>query len=100
MSILLTALTDTVAAVAADIPQPNPNPPIPEELKTKTSDVLGIAKWVLGPAGVIGLLIFAIRMAVIHNRGEGDQQLGSFGKIMLALVIGATAVGIVGFFLT
>lgn len=90
-------VSDVVAATQATSYEPSPNPPIPDELTKKVRDVLGIAKWFLGPAGVLGLIIFGLMMAISSRRNEGDVQLGLFGKIILGVLIGSSAVGIVGF---
>lgn len=94
------ALSDPsqITAVATSY-TPTDNPPLPGEFTKKVRDVLGIAKWVLGPAGVLGLIIFGITMAISGRRNDGDVELGRFGKVILGVLIGSSAVGIVGFVL-
>ncbi|WP_367318316.1 hypothetical protein [Streptomyces sp. HUAS ZL42] len=73
----------------ADVPQPAKK--APGDLANKVNLVLGIAAWAGTAAGVAGVLITGIMMAVSMKRGEGSEHLSRLGMVAGGCVLVATA---------
>lgn len=71
-------------------------PPAPPPGVDKIMVIVSWVFWGGGIAGVIGLIILGITMAVSHNRGHGSTEFGSkLGYIFGGLVLIGAAGGIV-----
>ncbi|NGO47339.1 MULTISPECIES: hypothetical protein [Streptomyces] len=76
---------------------PNPEKKAPPELATAVDTVLGIAAWAGTAAGVAGILITGIMMAVSMKRGEGSEHMSRLGMVLGGCVLVSTAGPIVQF---
>lgn len=61
--------------------------------------VLNIMAWLVTAAGVAGLLIVGIRMAIAVRNGDRDEHVREFLMVMSACVLGATAGPVVSYLL-
>jgi hypothetical protein len=64
---------------------------VPEELKKKVRQLLGIVAWTVTACCIVGVLAVAMKMAVNHGRGEGGQHFSGLGMVGLACVLGSSA---------
>jgi hypothetical protein len=69
----------------------------PAAVTNELNYVLGIIAWLATAAGVMGLLIVGIRMAVSLRAGQGQEHLVQFATVLAACVIAATAGPLVNF---
>ncbi|MFE9685396.1 hypothetical protein [Streptomyces sp. NPDC006285] len=76
-----------------------PKPPrqAPGELGKAVDTVLGIAAWAGTAAGVAGVLVTGIMMAVSVKRGEGSEHFSRLGMVLGGCVLVATASPLVAF---
>lgn len=58
--------------------------------------ILKWVAWVVSGICVVGVLMVAGRMAVMHNRGEGGQHLTGIGYVLGACVLVGAASALVG----
>ncbi|MET7761880.1 hypothetical protein ABZS71_07535 [Streptomyces sp. NPDC005393] len=71
----------------------------PAKVTQPLDQILGYMAWLASAAGVMGLLIVGMRMAVSLRQGEGQEHLVQFATVMGACVIAATAGPVVNFLL-
>ncbi|MEU0147670.1 hypothetical protein ABZ119_17180 [Streptomyces sp. NPDC006288] len=76
---------------------PNPERQAPGALADAVDTVLGIAGWAGTAAGVAGVLVTGIMMAVSMKRGEGSEHLSRLGMVLGGCVLVATAGPIITF---
>ncbi|MFI0817279.1 hypothetical protein ACH4TX_12340 [Streptomyces sp. NPDC021098] len=69
----------------------------PAEVTQPLNEVLGYMAWLASAAGVMGLLIVGMRMAISLRQGEGQEHLVQFATVIGACVIATTAGPIVNF---
>ncbi|WP_371577811.1 hypothetical protein [Streptomyces sp. NBC_01314] len=88
------------------MPTPPPKddgPPPPIEISPSVTAnldyVLNIMAWLVTAAGVAGLLIVGIRMAIAVRNGDRDEHVREFLMVMSACVLGATAGPVVSYLL-
>ncbi|MFD5627455.1 MULTISPECIES: hypothetical protein [unclassified Streptomyces] len=82
-------------ATASAVPQPKSG--APDKLATAVDTVLGIAAWAGTAAGVAGVLITGIMMAVSMKRGESSEHFSRLGMVLGGCVLVSTAGPIVEF---
>ncbi|WBB58532.1 hypothetical protein O7599_23195 [Streptomyces sp. WMMC500] len=70
----------------------------PTELTDAVGTVLGIAAWAGTAAGVVGIIITGVMMAVSMKRGEGSEHMSRLGMVLGGCILVATAGPIVTFF--
>lgn len=83
-------------------PSNSGSPPPIEISPSVTQDldfVLGIMAWLVTAAGVAGLLIVGIRMAIAVRNGDREEHVREFLMVMSACVLGSTAGPVVSFLL-
>ncbi|MFJ6632104.1 hypothetical protein ACIQMR_12000 [Streptomyces sp. NPDC091376] len=64
-----------------DIPQPTPSAPV--ALEEKIELLLGVLAWVGTTAGVVGVLVTGIMMAVSHRRGELSEHMSRLATVLV-----------------
>ncbi|MET4927061.1 hypothetical protein P3L51_32695 [Streptomyces sp. PSRA5] len=98
-------MKDTLLALSAkgwdylatsEVPQPEPK--APGELADAVNTVLGIASWAGTAAGVAGVLITGVMMAVSVKRGEGSEHMSRLGMVLGGCILIAAAGPVVTFF--
>lgn len=94
-----------LAAYAVELARaPVPSPFVPPPAYTpvgEAGELLGLLAWCVTAAGVAGLLIVGIQMAVQLNRGtpgEGAEYFRGLVMVAFACVLGASAGPLVMFF--
>ncbi|MEV7345455.1 hypothetical protein [Streptomyces sp. NPDC093544] len=80
---------------ASAVPQPTSG--APDKLADAVNVVLGIAAWAGTVAGVAGVLITGIMMAVSMKRGESSEHFSRLGMVLGGCVLVSTAGPIVDF---
>jgi hypothetical protein len=70
----------------------------PDELSDAVGTVLGIAGWAGTAAGVAGVLVTGMMMAISVKRGEGSEHLSRLGMVLGGCVLVSTAGPIIEFF--
>lgn len=70
----------------------------PTELSDAVGTVLGIAAWAGTAAGVVGIIVTGVMMAVSMKRGEGSEHMSRLGMVLGGCILVATAGPIVTFF--
>ncbi|WP_413102877.1 hypothetical protein [Streptomyces sp. Inha503] len=78
------------------VPKPTRN--APDGLASAVDTVLGVLAWAGTAAGVAGILITGVMMAMSVKRGEGSEHLSRLGMVLGGCVLVATAGPIVTFF--
>ncbi|MFD0315652.1 hypothetical protein [Streptomyces flavalbus] len=86
---LILAATGGTTGGTGDVPQPEKQ--APGELADAVNTVLGIAAWAGTAAGVAGVIVTGIMMAVSMKRGEGSEHLSRLGMVLGGCVLVATA---------
>ncbi|MFJ4829835.1 hypothetical protein ACIP79_07950 [Streptomyces sp. NPDC088747] len=76
---------------------PKPVSGAPDDLAKAVDTVLGIAAWAGTAAGVAGVLITGIMMAVSMKRGESSEHFSRLGMVLGGCVLVSTAGPIVEF---
>ncbi|WP_446046161.1 hypothetical protein [Streptomyces olivaceus] len=76
----------------------NPKKDAPEELKEGVNLVLGIGAWAGTAAGVGGIIITGVMMAVSMKRGEGSEHMSRLGMVLGGCILVSAAGPIVNFF--
>ena len=71
----------------------------PAKVTGPLDEVLGYMAWLASAAGVMGLLIVGMRMAISLRQGEGQEHLVQFATVLGACIIATTAGPIVSFLL-
>ncbi|OEU96570.1 hypothetical protein [Streptomyces oceani] len=71
----------------------------PAEVTDELNKILGWMAWFASAAGVMGLLIVGMRMAISLRQGEGQEHLVQFATVLGACIIASTAGPIVQFLL-
>lgn len=75
---------------------PDGDPQAPDGWTEKFGRIIGIAKWILLPLGVLGIIATAA-MLFRNNRHEGGEIQERLLKIGFGLFLGLGAGGVVGF---
>ncbi|MFF0728741.1 hypothetical protein [Streptomyces sp. NPDC004134] len=70
----------------------------PGQLSDAVSTVLGIAAWAGTAAGIAGVIVTGIMMAVSVKRGEGSEHMSRLGMVLGGCILVAAAGPIVEFF--
>jgi len=70
---------------------PDPTMKAPGDLANAVNTVLGIAAWAGTAAGVGGIIITGIMMAVSMKRGEGSEHFSRLGMVLGGCVLVSTA---------
>jgi hypothetical protein len=100
----MTSLIDLRARVGvpgslwAAAPDPG-NGQAPAALVQKMDAVIGLVAWLAVAACVAGVLIVAIRMALLHRRGELGEHMSGLGSVAGACVLIGAASGLVNYFI-
>ncbi|PVZ93286.1 hypothetical protein DDQ50_16435 [Amnibacterium flavum] len=91
----LTLTADLLTALPAAVPDPGDGtmPPGFEGFVV----IMGWIKWLALGVAVIGLLILGATMAISSRRGEGMEIGGWLGRILIGVIIIASAATLVGF---
>ncbi|MEE1940977.1 hypothetical protein V1L54_16460 [Streptomyces sp. TRM 70361] len=76
---------------------PDPTRNAPGALADAVDTVLGIAAWAGTAAGVAGVMITGVMMAVSMKRGEGSEHLSRLGMVLGGCVLVSTAGPVVRF---
>lgn len=90
-----------VELARAPVPSPFVPPPAYTPVGGEAGELLGLLAWCVSAAGVAGLLIVGIQMAIQLNRGTPGEEAEYFrGLVVVALacVLGASAGPLVTFF--
>ncbi|MGK3944971.1 hypothetical protein [Streptomyces sp. RP5T] len=82
--------------LAAGVPDPQRR--APKELGDAVQVVLGIAGWAGTAAGVAGIMVTGIMMAVSVKRGEGSEHLSRLGMVLGGCILVAAAGPTIAFF--
>jgi len=82
----------------ADSKVPSPERKAPPKLANAVDTVLGILAWAGTAAGVAGILVTGVMMAMSVKRGEGSEHFSRLGMVLGGCVLVATAGPIVSFF--
>jgi len=82
--------------LGAAIPQPEPK--APSQLGDAVRVVLDLAGWAGTAAGVTGIMVTGIMMAVSVKRGEGSEHLSRLGMVLGGCILVATAGPVISFF--
>ncbi|MCX4233227.1 MULTISPECIES: hypothetical protein [Streptomyces] len=77
---------------------PNPTRKAPAELSDAVDTVLGITAWLGTAAGVAGIMITGVMMAVSMKRGEGSEHMSRLGMVLGGCILVSTAGPVVKFF--
>ncbi|WP_329473059.1 hypothetical protein OIE75_32325 [Streptomyces sp. NBC_01723] len=79
---------------------PSPKRQAPQSLADAIDTVLGIASWAGTAAGVAGVLVTGVMMAVSvkGGQGQGSEHMSRLGMVMGGCVLVSTAGPIVTFF--
>lgn len=86
--------TGVVAALAVQIPDPDPvQPPGTEGLTA----MMGWAKWVALAVCVLGLFGAGALMAIQSRRGEGGEHVGKIAMALGGVIVISAAASLVGF---
>jgi hypothetical protein len=80
----------------AAVPQPKAD--APQELKDKVDLAIGICAWAGTAAGVAGVLITGVMMALSLKRGESSEHMSRLGMVLGGCILVATAGPMVDFF--
>ena len=98
MSVLVTAVIQTMADVAAVLPAdlPNPDPVQPPGTDGFTA-IMGWGKWVALAVAILALFAAGAMMGINSRRGEGGEHVGRIAAILGGVVVISAAVAIVGF---
>ncbi|MFD7548340.1 hypothetical protein [Streptomyces sp. NPDC059816] len=70
----------------------------PASVTGPLNDVLGMVAWVATAAGVMGVLIVGMRMAISLRHGDGQEHLVQFSVVMGACILAASAGPLVSLF--
>lgn len=88
----------TWATVKVDAPNPGAGQ-APPEITAKVDSVVSLVAWLAVAACVAGILVVAIRMALLHRRGELGDHMGGLGAVAGGCVLIGTASGLVNYFI-
>lgn len=77
---------------------PDPKRQAPGKLGGAVDIVLGIAGWAGTAAGVAGIIVTGVMMAVSVKRGEGSEHVSRLGMVMGGCILVACAGPTVDFF--
>ena len=91
---LNTVATHVQHVVALTVPDGDPQ--APEGWTEKFGRIIGIAKWILLPLGVLGIIATAA-MLFRNSRHEGGEIQERLLRIAFGLFLGLGAGGVVGF---
>ena len=103
----LMALPYAVAASIVSREDPTPAPPggvfkptpsAPGDLETLVSKLLGLVAWAGTAAGVAGVLITGIMMAVSMKRGESSEHMSRLGMVLGGCILVSAAGPLADFF--
>lgn len=86
------------ATVRAAPPNPGAGQ-APPEIAAKVNSIVSLVAWLAVAACVAGILVVAIRMALLHRRGELGDHMGGLGAVAGACVLIGTCTGLVGYFI-
>jgi hypothetical protein len=81
------------------VPVPTPGGAAPSELTAKVLVAINLVAWAGTAAGVVGVLVCGVTMAISHRRGEGSEHMGRLGLVLGGCVLVATAGPIVQWFM-
>jgi len=87
-----------LATVRAAAPNPGAGK-APPEVTAKVNDVVSLVAWLAVAACVAGILIVAIRMALLHRRGELGDHMGGLGAVAGGCVLIGACSGLVNYFI-
>ncbi|MFE0588399.1 hypothetical protein [Micromonospora echinospora] len=97
----LTTLHHSVAAhlatwrpLTAEI---TPQPEAPQPLKDLVGTLLNLVAWTGTAAGVAGVLITGVMMAISVKRGESSEHLSRLGLVLCGCILVAAAGPVAGF---
>ncbi|GAA2695620.1 hypothetical protein ACFY9G_35990 [Streptomyces anthocyanicus] len=91
MSLLFAAAN----VLAVDVPKPEGK--APDALSTKVDTVLGLIAWAGTAAGVAGVLITGVMMAISVKRGESSEHMSRLGMVLGGCILVASAGPLVDF---
>ncbi|MFI7602620.1 hypothetical protein [Actinoplanes sp. NPDC049681] len=77
---------------------PTPVKTAPNELITAVGKGLGLVAWAGTAAGVAGVLITGMMMAISHKRGETSEHMSRLGMVLGGCVLVSVAGPVVNFF--
>lgn len=86
------------ATVRAAPPNPGAGQ-APPAIAAKVDSVVSLVAWLAVAACVAGILVVAIRMALLHRRGELGDHMGGLGAVAGACVLIGTCSGLVDYFI-
>ena len=93
-SLATTAMTSYVNYLSVDQPAPT----APGTLGTKINLLMSYLAWAGTTAGVAGVIVCGIMMALSHKRGESSEHMGRLGVVLGGCILVATAGPIVTLF--
>lgn len=97
MNTNLHSLHATAANYLAEGNVPTPSRKAPTELADAVDTVLGIVAWGGTAAGVAGVLVTGVMMAVSVKRGEGSEHMSRLGMVLGGCVLVSTAGPVITF---
>lgn len=93
------SILHSLHAIALQLPTidlPDPEPIMPPGFEGVTN-ILAIAKWVGLIAAILALIFGAMRLMWNSRRGEGSNDFGALGIVLVAVIIIGGATSLVGF---
>jgi hypothetical protein len=85
-----------VGAILQGINVDKPNPAEPPDIGRKIKMIVDAIAWLGGMAGVAGIIITGVMMALSHKRGESSEHMSRLGMVLGGCALMASAAGLVG----
>ncbi|MFI9644106.1 hypothetical protein ACIG87_29320 [Micromonospora sp. NPDC051925] len=97
-------LAASVVVRVPELPGPvrgvfDPKPNAPDKLKSLMDTLLGLLAWAGTAAGVAGVLITGVMMAISMKRGESSEHMSRLGMVLGGCILVSGAGPLADFFL-
>ncbi len=92
-------MIDSVLTLMQIMPMDLPGDPgsvAPPGIGERVSTLLSWAKWGSFAVAIVAIMFLAARAAIAHRQGQGFGDMGGVGIALIAVVIIASAFGVVG----
>ncbi|MEV4637719.1 hypothetical protein AB0J80_10235 [Actinoplanes sp. NPDC049548] len=77
--------------ILAEVPQPDSGGAAPDKLSSAVKVALNLLAWAGTAAGVVGVLVTGIMMAISHKRGESSEHMSRLGMVLGGCILVAAA---------